>query len=92
MAVEVHVPYMQWQLENCRITSYSISGASTLMVGQTFVGDPVGSLRRQGFVVPPATEPAWRQFANALQALQRATAPAQTGAKAPYLEICIPVR
>ena len=86
------MPYMQWQLENCRITSYSISGASTLVAGQTFVADPVGSLHRQGFAVPPATEPAWRQLANALQALQRASAPAPAGANTPYLEICIPVR
>ena len=86
------MPYMELHLENVRIVSYQTGGSSAPIVGPTFIADPVGSLRRQGFGVPPATEAAWRQLANALQALQRASAPAQIGAKTPYLEICIPVR
>jgi hypothetical protein len=89
------MPFTGYHIENCKIVSYELGGARTPMIGQTFLADPLGSLRRQGFAVLPATEPAWRQLAFALQALQRASAesaPAQAGAQAPYLEICIPVR
>ena len=84
---------MPIHLENVQITSYQIGADGTSIIGQMFLADPVGSLRRQGFAVPQAAEPAWRQLAFALQALQRASAgPAPAGAQPPYLEIRIPVR
>jgi len=89
------MPLTGYHIENCKIVSYQLGGARTSLIGQTFLADPIGSLRRQGFAVLPATESAWRQLAYALQALQRGSAgsaPVHAGAQAPYLEICIPVR
>jgi hypothetical protein len=85
---------MPIHLENVQITSYQLGAAGDPTIGQTFLADPVGSLRRKGFAVAPGAEPTWRQLATALQALQRVSAapPTHAGGHVPYLEIRIPVR
>jgi len=66
---------MPYHLENVQITSYQLGVLSRVpIVNLTFLADPIGALRRQGIAVAPEAEPAWRQFASALQALERATA------------------
>jgi len=66
---------MQYHLENVQITSYQIGVLSRVPIGNlTFLTDPIGFLRRQNIAVPPEAEPAWRQLASALQALERAGA------------------
>jgi hypothetical protein len=85
---------MRVHLENVQIVSYQLGAAGDSTIGQTFMADPVGSLRRKGFTVPPAVEPTWRQLATALQTLERLSAlsgPTRSGGQTPYLEIRIPV-
>jgi hypothetical protein len=81
---------MQWKLERCYVKSWSTSGDA--INKHMFIADPVGTLRSQGFAVPTAAEPAWRQFASSLQALERASGGSTyEGALALYIDFQIPV-